>query len=378
MKRLNYITSRFVFLTAALLFTSDFLASAAEPVFRPEKLAEMDAAITEAITDHRCPGGVLWLERKGVSYHKAFGKRALVPAEEAMTEDTIVDAASVTKVCAGTPAIMLLIERGQVQLDAPVQRYIPEFTGDGKETVTVRQLLTHTSGLRGDIETKSDWTGQQTAVRKACEEKLQFMPGTAFRYSDINFFLLGDVVKRVSGMGLEQFVAQEIYQPLKMHDTGFLPPAARQPRIAPTQRLGTNWLRGTVHDPTSRYMGGVAGHAGLFGTAAAVAAFARLVLRTFRSETRLGSPSLIRRFATRTGVAGSSRALGWDTALPTSSCGTRMPATAIGHTGFTGTSLWIDVERGFYAVLLTNRVHPTRTNEQLIALRPKLHDALPF
>jgi CubicO group peptidase (beta-lactamase class C family) len=201
----------------------------------PEKLAEMDAAINEAIADKKCPGGVLWLEHRGVSYHKAYGNRALVPTVEPMTEDTIFDAASLTKVVACTPAIMLLVERGQVKLDAPVRTYIPEFTGDGKEAITVRQLMLHISGLRGDIETKTDWHGQQTAIQKACAEKPLTPPGTAFRYSDINFFLLGEIVQRVTHAPLEVFVARELYQPLKMVDTGYLPPQSKVKRIAPTE-----------------------------------------------------------------------------------------------------------------------------------------------
>src|SRR5215831_15335585 len=156
----------------------------AQPAFRPEKLAEMDATIDQAIADKKCPGGVLWVEHRGASYHKAYGNRALVPAVEPMTEDTIFDAASLTKVVACTPAVMLLVERGQVKLDEPVKTYIPELTSEGKDAITVRHLMTHTSGLRGDIETKSDWHGQAAAIEKACQEKLQTPPGAAFRYSD--------------------------------------------------------------------------------------------------------------------------------------------------------------------------------------------------
>ncbi|MEI9866282.1 MAG: serine hydrolase domain-containing protein [Limisphaerales bacterium] len=177
----------------------------------------------------------MWLERNGTAYHKAFGNRALVPAREPMTEDTIFDAASLTKVVATTPAVLLLVERRQVKLDAPIQTYLPEFTGDGRDAVTVRELLTHTSGLPPDIETRTDWHGQAEAVRKACAVKLQSEPGTAFKYSDINFFLLGEIVQRVSGTPLEIFVQREIYTPLKMPDTGFLPTKEELFRIAPTE-----------------------------------------------------------------------------------------------------------------------------------------------
>lgn len=216
----------------------------AQPAFRPEKLAEMDAAIQQAIADKRCPGGVLWLEHNGVTYHRAYGRRAVVPAVEPMTEDTIFDAASVTKVAACTPAVMLLVERGQVKLEERVQTYLPEFKGGGKERITVRQLLTHTSGLRGDIETRTDWQGQATAIRKACEESLLSAPGAEFRYSDINFFLLGEIVQRVSKLRLEDFTAREIYRPLRMADTGFLPSKSELGRIAPTEVVeGRPWRR---------------------------------------------------------------------------------------------------------------------------------------
>ena len=185
----------------------------------------MDAAINSAIASNKCPGGVLWLERNGTAYHKAFGSRAVVPAREPMSEDTIFDAASLTKVVATTPAVMLLVERGQVKLEAPVQTYIPEFSGDGRELVTVRELLTHTSGLPPDIETKTDWHGEAEAVKKACAVKLQNKPGTVFKYSDINLFMIGEIVQRVSKTPLEVFVQREIYGPLKMHGcTGSLPP----------------------------------------------------------------------------------------------------------------------------------------------------------
>src|SRR5437899_2930296 len=224
---------------------------AAESAFRAEKLAEMDAVIKQAITEKHLPGGVLWVEHHGISYHKAYGSRALVPSPEPMTEDTIFDLASLTKVVACTPAVMLLVERGQVKLDEPVRTYIPEFSGDGKEAITVRQLMLHISGLRGDIETKTDWHGQNTAIQKACEEVLLDSPGTSFRYSDINFFLLGEVIQRVSRIPLEQFVAHEIFEPLRMVDTQYLPADSKLERIAPTEVDNCKPYRGVVHDPTA-------------------------------------------------------------------------------------------------------------------------------
>ncbi|HWX18827.1 MAG TPA: exo-beta-N-acetylmuramidase NamZ domain-containing protein [Candidatus Binatia bacterium] len=335
---------------------------AAEPAFRPEKLAEMDAAINQAIAEKRCPGGVLWLEHRGSVYHKAYGNRALVPAVEPMTEDTIFDAASVTKVVACTPAIMLLIERGQLNLEDRVQTYIPEFTGGAKEAISVRHLMTHTSGLRGDIETKSDWHGQAAAIQKACEEKLLSPPGTAFRYSDINFFLLGEIVQRVSKQPLEEFVARNIYHPLKMSDTGYLPPESKLPRVAPTEVVNGQPYRGVVHDPTARKMGGVAGHAGLFLTAADLARYARMLLhegklgsvRTFKPET----VKLMTSVQTPASLE-DRRGLGWDIDSGYSGLrGKYFPLGSFGHTGWTGTSLWLDPFSQTFLIFLSNRNHP--------------------
>lgn len=344
-------------------------------VFHAEKLAEMDAAIEQAIAEKKCPGGVLWLEHRGTSYHRAYGNRALVPASELMTEDTIFDAASLTKVVACTPAVMLLVERGQLRLDDGVQAYIPEFKSGGKENVTIRQLLTHTSGLRPDIETKSDWQGQQTAIQKACQEILQTPPGTALRYSDINMFLAGEIVQRVSHVPLEEYVAREIYRPLKMKDTSFLPPKSKLARIAPTEVAnGTPW-RGVVHDPTARKMGGVAGHAGLFVTASDLARYARMLLNGGSLDgVRILKPETVRLMTSVQTPESISqrRGLGWD--IDSSYSGPRgetFPLGSYGHTGWTGTSVWIDPFSQSFVIFLSNRNHPDESGS-VTALRQKL------
>ncbi len=335
----------------------------------------MDRAVEQAIVDKKCPGGVLWLEHNGSAYHKAYGNRAVVPKVEPMTEDTIFDAASLTKVVACTPAVMLLVQRGKIDLDAPVSRYIPEFTGDGKEKITVRQLMLHISGLRGDVETKSDWQGQQTAILKACGEKLQSPPGTAFRYSDINFFLLGEIVQRVSGQPLEKFVAKEIYGPLKMADTGYLPPKSKISRIAPTEVVNGTPYRGVVHDPTARHMGGVAGHAGLFFTAADLARYARmLVNQGSLNGVEIFKPETVRLMTTiqTPPEISAHRGLGWD--IDSGYSGPRgkiFPVGSYGHTGWTGTSLWIDPASKTFVIFLSNRNHPDE-NGNVGALRTKL------
>ena len=330
--------------------------------FRPEKLAEMDAAINQAIADKKCPGGVLWFEHQGQIYHKAYGNRALVPDVEPMTEDTIFDAASLTKVVACTPAMMLLIERGQVELDEPVQTYIPEFKGEGKEAVTIRELMTHTSGLPPDIETKSDWHGQKAAIEKACEENLQSKPGTAFRYSDINFFLLGEIVQRVSGKPLEEFVTNEIYRPLKMVDTGYLPRESLLNRIAPTEVVDGKPWRGIVHDPTARHMGGVAGHAGLFLTGSDLARYARMLLNLGTLDgVQIFKPETVKLMTTVQSPEGvtARRGLGWDIDSPYNGPrGKIFPLGSYGHTGWTGTSIWIDPFSQSFVIFLSNRNHP--------------------
>jgi CubicO group peptidase (beta-lactamase class C family) len=199
------IYSVFFLLCLALVSTA-----AAGPL-DPAKLGQIDLALQKAIDEHRLPGAVVWVEHGGEIYWKAYGNRSLVPSVETMTRDTIFDAASLTKVLAGTPAIMLLVERGKVNLDAPVSTYIPEYAGEmGK--ITVRELLTHTSGMPPDVSTKPKWEGEETAIQKAAGLKLDAAPGTKFRYSDINFFTVGEIVARVSGMPLNKFCAREIYR----------------------------------------------------------------------------------------------------------------------------------------------------------------------
>lgn len=342
--------------------------------FYAQKLVEMDQAVAEAIQQHKCPGGVLWLEHGRAAYHKAYGNRALVPHSEPMTEDTIFDAASLTKVLATTPAVMLLIERGKLGLDAPVTTYIPEFAAGGKDKITIRHLLTHTSGLRPGIETRSDWSGQVAAIQKACAETVQAEPGTSFRYSDINFFLLGEVVQRVTRMPLQDFVVRELYKPLGMVDTSYLPPESKLPRIAPTEVVDGKPIRGVVHDPTSRKMGGVAGHAGLFTTAADLARYSRMMLNEGTlGNTRVFKPETVRLMTsvqTPPGVV--RRGLGWD--IDSGYSGPRgkvFPVGSYGHTGWTGTSVWIDPHSRSFMLFLSNRNHPDESGS-VLPLRAKL------
>ncbi|MCU1347553.1 MAG: pbpE 6 [Acidobacteria bacterium] len=327
------------------------LALSVASVFHPAKLQEMDAAIGQAISERKLPGGVLWIERNGAVYTKAYGNRAVEPRIEPMTRDTIFDAASLTKVTVTAPAIFLLIERGRVSLDARVATYLPEFRGGWRDEVTVRHLLTHTSGLRPDVDLDEPWSGAATGIRLALAEEPRNRPGFVFRYSDINFLLLGEIVQRVSGQPLERFAARELFAPLGMHDSGFKPALTK--RIAPTEHL-----RGAVHDPTARRMGGVAGHAGLFTTAADLARYARCIVNGGAPVFRRDTVTLMTRVLSPPNVA-QRRGGGWDVDSGYSRPrGALFPIGSFGHTGFTGGMLWIDPFSKTFWLFLSNRVHP--------------------
>ena len=331
------------------------------PKLKPEKLAAIDATITEAIAAKKAPGGVLWLERDGEIYRKAYGQRAWVPAAEPISEDTIYDAASLTKVIATTTCIMQLVERGQLDLDAPVARYFPAFAQNGKEAVTIRHLMTHMSGLRPDLDTKPAWSGYALGIELVVKEKLRSIPGSTFVYSDINYITLGELVRLVSGRPLNVYAAQEVFGPLKMTDSGFLPPKEKLARIAPTELTDGVMLRGVVHDPTSRYMGGVAGHAGLFTTTADLARFCRMLLNGGELDgVRILKASTVADMTRVQNDGSDRRGLGWDIDSRFSAQrGRWFPAgTSFGHTGYTGTCVWIDPGAHTFYVFLTNRVHP--------------------
>jgi len=309
------------------------------------------------------PGAVVLIgQRDRVVYRRAFGNRALAPAPLPMTEDTIFDLASLTKVVATTTAVMQLVEKDALQLDAPVARYWPGFAAHGKGAITIRQLLNHASGLRADLDLRTPWSGYATAMRLIVAERPRSPPGTTVTYSDINFAVLGELVRRVAGVPLDVYCARHIFAPLGMDDTRFLPPATATGRIAPTVYRRQRMQSGAVHDPTAFRMGGVAGHAGLFSTAADLGVFARMLLNGGRLNGRQildpGSIAAMTALAA-TDDATHRRGLGWDLATPFAAPG---DATAngrwYGHTGYTGTSIWIDPASQTYVILLTNRVHP--------------------
>lgn len=318
-------------------------------------LHRIDEAIETAIAQQKAPGAVFHLEHNGAVYEKAYGNRSLVPAVEPMTADTIFDAASLTKVTATTPAIWLLVQRGTIaSIDDPVQKYIPEFP---HADVTLRHLLTHTSGLRPDLDLKDPWSGYDTAMKLIMQEKLTNKPGYVFRYSDINFELLGEIVQRVSGQPLDVFTKREIFDPLGMTDTGFRP-STPNARIAPSEMTDGVMLRGVVHDPTARRMGGVAGHAGLFTTTGDLAKYCRMLLR---GGSPIFRPDIVKMMTTDQSPANVAvkRTGGFDLDSSFSTPrGDLFPIGSYGHTGWTGGAYWIDPASNTFYILMTSRVHP--------------------
>jgi uncharacterized protein YbbC (DUF1343 family)/CubicO group peptidase (beta-lactamase class C family) len=336
--------------------------------------AALDAQMEQAVKDGLIPGGVLVVGHEGkVVHRKAYGSRAVVPAREAMTVDTIFDLASLSKVVGTTPAIMKLFEQGKIRLIDPVTVYLPEFQG-GKSDITVRDLLTHFSGLRPDLDLEPAWSGYETGIRKALVDKPTYPPGQRFVYSDINFELLGEIVRRVSGKPLDEYAREQVFQPLGMAETMYRPPASLRARIAPTEIDASTGqpLRGVVHDPTTRYMGGVAGHAGVFSTASDLARYAEMWLGLGeRAGVRMFSPLTVKKFTEPSSPPDQPalRGLGWDIDTSYSSArGELFPIGSYGHLGYTGTSLWIDPASKSYVILLTNYVHP-KSGKNLSPLR---------
>jgi uncharacterized protein YbbC (DUF1343 family)/CubicO group peptidase (beta-lactamase class C family) len=352
------------------------VSAATKAAGSPGRLAVIDPIIKDAIRTGQIPGAVVAVWHNGqVVYRKAFGFRALEPRREPMTVDTIFDLASLTKVVATTTAVMQLVETGAVRLNDPVSRYLPEFAQNGKDDITVRMLLTHYSGLEPDLDLVHPWLGRDAAFAMAFAEKPVNPPGANFLYSDINFITLGALVERVSKTELDKYCQKNIFAPLQMSHTRFAPPATWLPKIAPTQYDEHNqMLRGVVHDPTARRMGGVAGHAGLFSTADDLSKFAHALIT--------GSavlPSLVVEKMTtpqQPPTSSSLRGFGWDIDSPFSTNrGELLPVGSFGHTGFTGTSLWIDPTTRTYIILLTNAVHP-RGKGNAVSLRTKVATAV--
>jgi CubicO group peptidase (beta-lactamase class C family) len=333
--------------------------------------------ILDAVDMGATPAAAIDVGRAGERlWSDAFGRLSYDLTSPSATADTIFDLASLTKVIATTSLVMQAIDAGRLALDQPVGEVLADWRDEAHKGVRVRHLLDHSSGLPARVRLWESASGRTEYAAALCAVPLEAPPGTRSVYSDLGFLALGFLLEALHGQTLDrQF--DELQRRTWRGALAFGPVEAAD-RTAPTefdQQLGRA-IAGDVHDENARAVGGVAGHAGLFGTAGDVGAFARMVLRSFQQPTPLATPALMRHFATETGVAGSSRALGWDVMRPTSSCGRLLSPTAIGHTGFTGTSLWIDPERDLYVAFLTNRIHPTRANERLLPMRPQLHEAI--
>jgi len=357
-------------------------AGPAEAGFDPERLEQAIALLEAEIAAERLPGAVVVIARDGkVAVHRALGWAAVYPERRPMRPETLFDLASLTKVIATLPAVLRLIERGDIRLDDPLHLFFPEYQGEGREEIRIRHLLTHTAGLQPFSQALRDPSRpREELIARIATLPLEAPPGTRIIYSDLGFILLGELVARVSGQPLERFVQEQVHGPLGFTETGFLPTGERAARAAATEyreRLG-RYQCGEVHDETATALGGIAGHAGLFSTAPEVAAYGQMWLD---GGAGVLSPAMVAA-ATRDQTphiqGPEHRGLGWIVAREDSeslSCGDLFSPGSFGHTGFTGTSLWVDPHRRLVVALLTNRVHFGRT-PHIIRLRPRFHNAV--
>jgi CubicO group peptidase (beta-lactamase class C family) len=370
---------RHLFLLAVLLFPSLCDAdpprlshlSSNDAGFDEAKLNAMDTAIDAALADGKMPGCVVCQGRRGkIGLLKAYGFRAVEPTNEAMTTDTVFDLASLTKPIATATSAMLLVEQGKLKVDEPVATYLPDFAANGKEAVSVEQLFVHTSGLIPDNAIADYADGPEKAIERVFALKLKTPPGERFAYSDMNFVVLAELVKKISGQNVHEFSQQHIFAPLGMKETTYLPGEALRQRAAPTEKRGDAWMRGEVHDPRAYKLGGIAGHAGLFSTAEDLAIYASAMLgRGEYAGVRIMKEDTWRDMTTARQVPGRNndgkpyhglRGLGWDMRTGYSSNrGEGMSASAFGHGGFTGTGIWIDPDLDLFVIFLSNRVHPS-------------------
>ena len=349
-------------IVAIVLLWSQAISTPAADI-REVDLHAIDEIANREIQLGNIPGAVILIGHQGsVVYRRAFGYRALEPQKIPMTEDTIFDLASLTKPIATATAVMQLVEQGKIGLDEPVARYWPEFGANGKKEIRVRDLLKHSSGFRAGLNGNSSWSGYGEGLKQVLEEKPVSPPGKSFLYSDINFIVLGELVARVSGLPLDRYCARWIFDKLGMKDTGFKPEDAQRSRIAPTTYLNGKLLQGEVHDPTAYKMGGVSGHAGLFSTADDLAVFVQMLLNGGSANgAEILRPASIEEMTARQQTVNGAGwwGLGWEIApLFNSNRDELVPARSFGHSGFTGTSIWIDPDSKSYVIILTSRVHP--------------------
>jgi uncharacterized protein YbbC (DUF1343 family)/CubicO group peptidase (beta-lactamase class C family) len=332
-----------------------------EPPIYAMPVAKINEAVEQAISEAKIPGCVVAIGRRdSVLFERAYGDRQIQPFREPMTVDTLFDLASITKPMATAASLMVLVDRGLVSLDDDASKYIPELKNFGKADITIRQIMTHTAGLRADTPLDDAKLGRAEMVKRAIAAPLRAKPGERVLYSDVGFLLIQEIVERISKTTLDQFAHDFLYAPLAMNETMFNPPAEFRARAATTESRDGAWIRGVVHDPRAYYSGGVAGHAGLFSTAHDVGRFARAMLHGGELDgARVLTPHAVDTFFAPNDLPNAIRAVGWDIQSAFSSNrGTMLSRRAVGHGGYTGTSLWIDPQLDLFVVVLSNRVHP--------------------
>jgi uncharacterized protein YbbC (DUF1343 family) len=336
-------------------------ASPEEVGMNSQHLARIDEIVAQGLAEKKMPGCVVCIGRQGkIVLLKAYGNKQVEPSAVPMTTDTVFDMASITKPVATATSVMLLVERGQLKLGDKVAALIPEFAASGKGEITIRDLLIHQSGLLPDNAVADYEQGQETALQKICDLGLQAPTGTKFIYSDVNYILLAEIIRRVSGKRVDEFSQENIFQPLGMKETGYLPNDELKQRAAPTEQRDGKWIQGEVHDPRSHLLGGVAGHAGLFSTAEDLAIYAQMMIGGGEhGGVRIFSPRTVAVMTQGCKVSSGLRGLGWDKRTGYSiNRGELLTESAFGHGGFTGTVLWIDPELELFVIFLSNRVHP--------------------
>src|SRR5439155_19215729 len=387
---------RLAFVALALAVATRLAGQTSPPQFDSTQLAAVVEYLRTQV-DSAFPGAVIAVGNHSHIVLLAAVGHYGVDDPRPITTETVFDLASLTKVIGLTTACILLVDQKRLDLNAPVQRYLPEFGGTGKEKVTIRHLLTHSSGLPAWRPLFRETETREAALALVDTTPLDTVPGARYLYSDLGAIVLTQVVERITKTRIDQYLGTAVFKPLGMTTTRYLPPAEGRDRIAPSEVdtvFRHRMIRGEVHDENTGRLGGISGHAGLFSTAGDLARFAEWLLEVRegrrRSEEVGGSrgrqspsssdllrlpPSLVEQFTRLQDLPpGSSRALGWDTPSEHSSAGTKLLAHAFGHTGFTGTSIWLDPDRDLFVILLTNRVHPTRANTKILKVRPFVAD----
>ena len=360
---------RLILLSVITLIAAESLVAAGLPQATPEDagmdgehLARIDQIVAQGIAEKKMPGCVVCIGRRGkIVLLKAYGNKQVQPGEVPMATDSVFDMASITKPVATATSVMLLVERGQLKLGDKVAELIPEFAANDKSGITIHDLLIHQSGLLPDNPVSDYEQGAEEALKKICELKLQAPTGTKFIYSDVNYILLGEIIRRTSGQSVHEFSQDNIFKPLGMKETGYLPSEELKQRAAPTEQRDGQWIQGDVHDPRAHLLGGVAGHAGLFSTAEDLAIYAQMMIGGGEyGGVRVLSPRTVAAMTRGCKVSSGLRGLGWDKRTGYSiNRGELLTESAFGHGGFTGTVLWIDPELELFVIFLSNRLHPS-------------------